>query len=109
MTTNFERVPTVTGNVSVESNSEVGPLERHVRSSSDSRHRQVVSVRPLRANSGLSASQQNVAYSISSSAMLSKSEEMVRPSALAVFMLMTSSNLVGCSTGRSAGFLPARI
>ena len=31
-----------------------------------------------------------------------------RPSALAVFMLMTSSNLVGCSTGRSAGFAPLR-
>jgi hypothetical protein len=33
----------------------------------------------------------------------------VRPSALAVFELMTSSNLVGCSTGRSAGFAPLRI
>jgi hypothetical protein len=33
-------------------NSEVGPLERHVRSTSDSRHRQVVSARPLRATSG---------------------------------------------------------
>jgi len=31
------------------------------------------------------------------------------PSALAVFMLMTSSNLVGCMTGRSAGFSPLRI
>ena len=49
------------------------------------------------------------AYSISSSAMLSKPEEMVSPSALAVFMLMASSNLVGCKTGRSAGFLPIRI
>ena len=50
-----------------------------------------------------------VAYSTSSSAMLSKPEEMVRPSALAVFMLITSSNLVGCMTGRSAGFSPLRI
>jgi hypothetical protein len=33
----------------------------------------------------------------------------VRPSALAVFMLITSSNLVGCSTGRSAGLVPLRI
>jgi hypothetical protein len=48
-------------------------------------------------------------YSISSSAMLSKPDEMVRPSALAAFMLIVSSNLVGCSTGRSAGFLPMRI
>ena len=34
---------------------------------------------------------------------------MVRPRALAVFILMTRSNLVGCSTGRSLGFAPLRI
>jgi hypothetical protein len=34
---------------------------------------------------------------------------MVRPSALAVFRLMTSSNFVGCSMGRSAGLAPLRI
>ena len=33
----------------------------------------------------------------------------VRPSALAVLRLITSSNLVGCSTGMSAGFTPLRI
>ena len=33
----------------------------------------------------------------------------VRPSALAVLRLMTSSNFVGSSTGRSAGFAPLRI
>ena len=33
----------------------------------------------------------------------------MRPSALAVFMLITSSNLVGCSTGRSEGLAPLRI
>jgi hypothetical protein len=33
----------------------------------------------------------------------------VRPSALAVLMLMTSSNFVGCRTGRSAGLAPLRI
>ena len=31
---------------------------------------------------------------------------MVRPSALAVLRLMTSSNFVGCSTGRSPGLAP---
>jgi len=31
------------------------------------------------------------------------------PRALAVFMLISSSNLVGCWTGRSAGFAPLRI
>ena len=33
----------------------------------------------------------------------------VSPSAFAVFRLMTSSNFVGCSTGRSAGLAPLRI
>jgi hypothetical protein len=33
----------------------------------------------------------------------------VRPSALAVLRLTTSSNFVGCSTGRSAGFAPRKI
>ena len=33
----------------------------------------------------------------------------VKPSALAVFRLMTSSNVVGCCIGRSAGFSPLRI
>ena len=32
----------------------------------------------------------------------------VRPSALAVFKLIISSNFVGCSTGMSAGFVPLR-
>ena len=31
---------------------------------------------------------------------------MVSPSAFAVFRLITSSNFVGCSTGKSAGFAP---
>jgi hypothetical protein len=42
-------------------------------------------------------------YSITSSARESSDGGTVRPSALAVFMLITSSNLVGCSTGRSEG------
>ena len=33
----------------------------------------------------------------------------VRPRAAAVFRLMTSSNVMGCSTGRSAGLTPVRI
>ena len=35
--------------------------------------------------------------------------ELSRPSALAVLRLITSSNFVGCSTGRSAGLAPFRI
>ena len=48
-------------------------------------------------------------YSITSSARTSNDGGTVRPSALAVFRLITSSNLVGCSTGRSEGLVPLRI
>jgi len=34
---------------------------------------------------------------------------MVRPSAFAVFRVMTNSNFVGCSIGRSAGFVPFKL
>ena len=48
-------------------------------------------------------------YWITSSARPSSDGGIVRPRALAVFMLITSSNFVGCSTGRSAGLAPLRI
>ena len=48
-------------------------------------------------------------YSITSSAISKKSRVIVRPSVLAVFKLMTNSNLVGCCTGNSAGSAPFRI
>ena len=50
-----------------------------------------------------------VAYSRTSSARARTDGAMVRPRAFAVFMLMTSSNLVACSTGKSAGRAPLRI
>ena len=46
---------------------------------------------------------------ITSSARSSNDGGIARPSALAVFRFMTSSNFAGCSTGRSAGFAPLRI
>ncbi len=49
------------------------------------------------------------AHSITSSAVICMISGTVRPSAFAVLRLMTSSNLVGCMTGRSAGFSPLRI
>ena len=49
------------------------------------------------------------AHSITSSARCSSGCGTVRPSALAVLRLITSSNVVGCCTGRSAGFSPLRI
>src|SRR5262249_32403988 len=48
-------------------------------------------------------------YSITSSARSSNVSGIVRPSAFAVVRLTTRSNLVGCSTGMSAGFVPRRI
>ncbi len=48
-------------------------------------------------------------YSITRSAWRRIVCGIVRPSALAVLRLMTSSNFVGCSTGRSPGFAPFRI
>ena len=47
-----------------------------------------------------------LAYSITSSARASSVGGTSRPSALAVFKLMTSSKVVGCCTGRLAGFSP---
>jgi hypothetical protein len=48
-------------------------------------------------------------YSITSSARARIAGGTVRPSAVAVLRLTTSSKVVGCSTGRSAGFAPFRI
>src|SRR5262249_222138 len=69
-------------------------------------------IRSLCAKSRSDAPQQTPCtdyYSMTSFASASNLSGTVRPSALAVVRLMTRSNLVGCSTGRSAGFAPRRI
>jgi hypothetical protein len=48
-------------------------------------------------------------YWITSSAVANRVSGMVRPSALAVFMLMRNSIFVDCWTGRSEGLSPLRI
>jgi hypothetical protein len=48
-------------------------------------------------------------HSITSSARPSSVAATARPSALAVFKLITSSNIVGCCTGRLAGCSPLSI
>src|SRR3974390_1991599 len=48
-------------------------------------------------------------HSMTSSARASSAGGMVTPSAFAVLRLMTSSNIVGCSTGMSAGLVPRSI
>src|SRR5262249_6686717 len=50
-----------------------------------------------------------LAYLITSSARRSSDGGIVIPSSFAVLRLMTSSNFVGCSTGKSAGLAPFRI
>lgn len=52
------------------------------------------------------ARQQFAVYSITSSARAMISGGIASPMALAALRLITSSNFVGCSTGRSAGFAP---
>src|SRR5262245_61584348 len=47
-------------------------------------------------------------YSITSSAATCRVRGTVRPSALAALRLITSSNFVGCTTGRSLAFAPLR-
>src|SRR5215469_13773265 len=48
-------------------------------------------------------------HSITSSASASNLSGIWRPSALAVLRLITNSNWVGCSTGKSPGLAPLRI
>jgi len=48
-------------------------------------------------------------HSITSSAVASSLSGTVRPSVFAVLRLITSSNLVGCSIGRSPGLAPFKI
>src|SRR5215470_13730372 len=48
-------------------------------------------------------------YRITRSALASTFDGIVTPICLAVLRLITNSNFVGCSTGRSAGLVPLRI
>jgi hypothetical protein len=87
---------------------ETGKIVRHAvgRSAvekSDHRHRRLLRTRrqrhARRAND----------YSTRSSAVASRVGGTVMPIAFAVFRLMTSSNLFGCSTGKSPGLSPLSI
>jgi hypothetical protein len=93
-----------------------------VRSSPDSDQRADIADRQLRANirsrqsigqlaitTGAELRPMRETYSITSLALASNVAGICTPSAFAVSRLMTSSIIVGCSTGRSAGFAPLRI
>jgi hypothetical protein len=64
---------------------------------------------PLFAVLKLTTAAPMATHSITSSAIAITPGGMVRPSALAVLRLITSSNLVGWITGKSPAFLPLRM
>src|SRR5260221_9102530 len=85
-------------------------LERHVRSALKSRHRQTTPACPFgAATTRLMHRSKQARHSITSSASCCKWRGTSRPSALAVLRLITSSNLVGCCIGRSAGLAPRKM
>jgi hypothetical protein len=67
-------------------------------------HREPGHACPKGANNGSQAD-----YSITSSARASSVAGISTPSVLAVLRLITSSNFVGCITGKSAGLAPFKI
>src|SRR5262245_43327719 len=76
------------------------------------RHRRLLCPRcqrPPRRRAAEQRDERAPSHSITSSATNSRSRGISRSRDLAVFRLMTSSYLVGCSTGRSAGFVPFKI
>src|SRR5262249_16954434 len=80
-----------------------------VRLAPDSGAKADIAGGPRSAKTGCEQSQQGSPYSITSSAVASNDGDTVRPSILAVWALMTSSNLLDCTTGKSAGLAPLRI
>src|SRR5215470_1221832 len=78
----------------------------------DHRHRRLLRPRCERPRRGRATEQRNelaALHSITSSARRRKDSGIFSPIALAVVRFMTNSNLVGCKTGKSAGFSPLRM
>src|SRR5262245_19436803 len=80
-----------------------------LNSPSQSGHRELALTCPLSAKTELMHRSKQHLHSTTSSATSRNSRLIVSPSSLAAFRLITSSNLIGCSTGNSAGFAPFRI
>src|SRR5450759_2069024 len=85
------------------------PASTNVCSWSVSDHSRRQSELQRSAKNGLMHRSKQRLSSITSSARASSVGGILIPSALAVLRLMTSSNLVGCSTGKSAGLAPFNI
>src|SRR6266436_3386947 len=90
------------------SNSEVELADADFRFTPESRHPAVGLGCPFRARKRLMHRNNYKLYSITWSARASNVAGTSMPSVLAVFRLITSSNLIGLVTGRSAGFSPFR-
>ena len=69
----------------------------------------ITSLRGLNPRDCDAAPNDRVGHSITWSARWSSAGGIVSPRAFAVFRLITSSNFVGCSNGRSPGLAPLRI
>src|SRR5215467_10210744 len=89
-----------------------GRVGRPISDESNHRHCRLLCARHKRPRRCRAAEQRDEVapfHSITSSAMASSPGGKLRPNILAVLRLITNSNLVGCMTGRSAGFSPLRI
>src|SRR5262249_46552021 len=88
------------------------PLWRCAVEESDHRHRRLLRARregPSGRRAAEQADERAPPHSITSSASASSLGGISRPSVFVVLRLITNSNLVGCSTGRSEGLAPLRI
>src|SRR5215475_2313043 len=86
--------------------------KRRAAEKSDHRHRRLLRARrerPCRCCATEQRDERAAPHSITSSARASSDGGTVRPSTLAACALITSSNLVDCTTGSSAGFAPLRM
>jgi hypothetical protein len=87
----------------------VSELQMRGRARAREALRSIVIRLPIEPDSSVTTCHAGHAHSITSSARARIDCGTVRPSALAVLILMTSSNVVGRWTGRSAGLAPFRI
>src|SRR5262249_34253115 len=87
-------------------------LGRPAADKPDHRHRRLLRARRQRPRGSRAADKRDEIaprHSITSLALASKVAGTVMPSILAICALMTNSNLVDCTTGKSTGFAPLRM
>src|SRR5262249_27953152 len=97
---------------SLSKSADLSIIELTAAQQANQRHRRLLRARRERPRCRRASEQRyEIAplHSITSSARASSVGGTSRPSALAVFRLITSSYLVGACTGRSAGFSPLRM